>query len=145
MKPVFHVAMAVDWGSVYWRQTADGVIVLGGLRNRDAAAETSTREAVNPRVQAALTSFLPEAFPGFPKPAVRLRWAGIMDETADAKPIVGRRADGSNVWVVAGFGGHGLPPALGIGRAVAQAIVHDRRPAELDPFDPARFDEAPRC
>jgi glycine/D-amino acid oxidase-like deaminating enzyme len=147
MRPAFRMGLAVDWGTVYWRQTTDGVIVLGGYRNRDPVAETSAREALNPQIQFALSHFLPEAFPSFPRVPIKQRWAGIMDHTADGKPIVGRWPGGPNVWIATGFGGHGLPPALGIGRALADAIVHARHPAGLDLFDPARFElkEALRC
>ncbi|HWS55942.1 MAG TPA: FAD-binding oxidoreductase, partial [Pyrinomonadaceae bacterium] len=139
---LFRVGLAVDWGTVYWRQAADGVIVLGGYRNLDRPAETTAREALNPRIQAALARFLPESFPGLPAVAVGRRWAGIMDVTPDEMPVVGAWPEGSGTWVIAGFGGHGLPPALGAGRALAEAIVRGTRAAELDRFDPARFAKA---
>jgi gamma-glutamylputrescine oxidase len=145
MRPIFRIGLAVDWGAVYWRQTTDGVIVLGGYRGLDPVAETSAREALNPRIQSALSCFLPESFPGFPAVAVCQRWSGIMDQTADGKPIIGRWPDTPNIWIIAGFGGHGLPPALGVGEALAQAIVYDRHATELDPFNPARFKGALRC
>jgi gamma-glutamylputrescine oxidase len=142
IRPVFRMGLAVDWGTFYWRQVMDGSIVLGGYRNLDPVSETGTHETLNPQIQSALTHFLPEAFPGFPRVRVRQRWAGIMDHTPDGKPMIGRLPDGSNVWIIAGFGGHGFPPALGVGKVVAEAIVHGRHPAVLDSFDPARFVEA---
>ncbi len=63
---MFRIGLAVDWGTVYWRQTSDGVVVLGGYRNLDPIAETSSQELVNHRIQDALAHFLPDAFPGFP-------------------------------------------------------------------------------
>jgi sarcosine oxidase subunit beta len=142
MSRIFRIGLAVDWGTVYWRQTAGGVIVLGGYRNLDPVGETSARPAINPHIQSALSRFLPEAFPGFPAFAVHKRWAGIMDQTADGKPIVGRRPDWPNVWVIGGFGGHGLPPAIVIGEALAKSVAQDRPMTELDRFDPSRFREA---
>jgi gamma-glutamylputrescine oxidase len=139
IRPAFRIGLAVDWGSVYWRQTPDGVVVLGGYRNRDPAAETNTREVLNPEIQSALSRFLPETFPGFPRFTVTHRWAGIMDYTIDGKPAVGRWPADSNVWIATGFGGHGFPPALGVGRALAKAVVYAHYPTELEPFDPARF------
>jgi gamma-glutamylputrescine oxidase len=139
MRPAFRIGLGVDWGTVYWRQTMDGVIVLGGYRNRDPVSETSTHEALNPKIQSALSHFLPEAFPGFPRFTITRRWAGIMDYTADGKPIVGRWPGRSNVWIASGFGGHGFPPALGVGKALAEAVVYARHPTEIDPFDPARL------
>jgi glycine/D-amino acid oxidase-like deaminating enzyme len=137
--PVFGLGMAVDWGTAYWRQAPDGAIVLGGLSGHDPEAERTGREAVNWRIQAALRRFLPAAFPGLPRLRVARRWAGIMDVTPDGAPIVGRWPDGSPVWIVAGFGGHGLPPALGAGRAVARSIATGRLDEDLRRLDPGRF------
>ena len=62
-----------------------------------------------------------------------------MDVTPDGAPIVGPWPDGSPTWVVAGFGGHGLPPALGVGRAVARSIATGRLDEDLRRLDPGRF------
>lgn len=139
LPPLFSPGMAVDWGSVYWRQAADGSVVLGGYRDKDVAAESAAEERVNPRIQNALDRFLPEAFPGFPPFRVRQRWAGIMDCTTDGKPMVGALPNAPNQWVICGFGGHGLPAALGAGKALAMAATTGKIPPILDPLDPGRF------
>jgi glycine/D-amino acid oxidase-like deaminating enzyme len=139
LPPLFAMGMAVDWGTVYWRQAADGTVVLGGYRGLDPAAETGRAERLNPRIQEALGAFLPEAFPGFPPFRVARRWAGIMDETEDGRPLIGPVPGSPGCWALAGFGGHGMPPALGAGKALADAIVGGVRPAALDRCDPARF------
>jgi glycine/D-amino acid oxidase-like deaminating enzyme len=137
LPPAFRLGLALDFGSVYWRQARDGAIVAGGLRSADPAAEATARPGVNPRIQAALERFLRDSFPELPLLAVARRWAGIMDETADGRPVAGRWSD--RVWVAAGFGGHGLPPALGVGRALARSIVHEDEAAELVRLNPARL------
>jgi gamma-glutamylputrescine oxidase len=139
MRPIFRVGLAVDWGTLYWRQTGDGAIVLGGYHNLDPLAEATAQEGLNPKIQSALLRFLPDAFPGFPELTVQQQWSGIMDETVDGKPVVGRWLDGRNIWVIAGCGGHGLPPALGLGKALAESIVQGKPSAALSAFDPARF------
>lgn len=145
LKPFFHVGLAVDWGTVYWRQSTDGTIVLGGYRNLDPAKETTARLALNPQIQRALFDFLPETFPDFPASfTVSRRWAGIMDQTTDGNPIVGHWPDIPNIWIVAGFGGHGFPPALGMGKALAGAIVDAHSSPEMDRFNPARFKQSVR-
>jgi len=145
LSPLFRPAMAVDFGSVYWRQAGDGVIVLGGCRAADPDGEhDGTGEEPNPVIQRALESFLPGAFPGFPRFRVVHRWAGTMDDTADGRPLAGAVPGAAGQWVLAGFGGHGLPPALGVARALADAIVLGRPAPLLSPFDPARFDPADR-
>jgi glycine/D-amino acid oxidase-like deaminating enzyme len=138
-KRVFRIGLAVDWGSVYWRQTADGTILLGGCRGADPQAESTARAAVNPRIQAALIDFLPRSFPDLPRPAVARSWAGIMDETPDGAPIVGRWPRASNCWIAAGFGGHGIPPAIGVGRALAESVLTGTSAAELHRFRPERM------
>lgn len=143
LKSFFRVGLAVDWGTVYWRQSTDGTIVLGGYRNLDPATETSARIALNPQIQRALYNFLPETFPAFPQSfVVSRRWAGIMDQTTDGNPIVGQWPDIPNLWIIAGFGGHGLPPALGMGKALAGAIVDAHASPEMDRFAPARFKQS---
>jgi sarcosine oxidase subunit beta len=122
IRPVFAPAMAIDWGTLYWRQTSSGTIVLGG------------------RMESPLSSVLAAAFPDLPPLRAARRWTGVMDQTADGRPIVGRVPRESSQWVVAGFGGHGLPPALGVGRALAAAIATGSVPPALDRFDPCRFD-----
>ena len=139
---LFGPGLAVDYGTLYWRQAPDGVVVLGGYSHLDPKAETTGREALNGRIQAALESFLPAAFPDLPPVSVAWRWAGIMDQTPDGRPLAGPWPDGSGLWIAAGFGGHGLPPALEVGRALANAIVEGGRPSLLSALDPARFRRA---
>jgi glycine/D-amino acid oxidase-like deaminating enzyme len=141
----FLPAMAVDYGALYWRQTADGAVLLGGYGGLDPAAERSARESLNPRIQDALERFLPGAFPAIPDVVVAQRWAGIMDVTPDGRPLAGPWPDDPTLWVAAGFGGHGLPPALPVGHALARAMVHGERPPELDALSPARFARALAC
>lgn len=139
---LFGPGMAVDYGALYWRQAPDGVVVLGGYHHLDPTAEATGREALNAPIQAALERFLPESFPDLPPVSVAWRWAGIMDQTPDGKPLAGPWPDGSGLWIAAGFGGHGLPPALEVGQALARAIVEGVRPALLATLDPARFRQA---
>ena len=139
LPPLFRMGMAVDWGTVYWRQTENGTIVLGGYRNLDPQSETGRVEAVNPHIQSALSRFLPEAFPGFPRFQISRRWVGIMDETMDGRPLIGPSPVTPDCWVIAGFGGHGIPAALGAGKAVADALVDNALSPILQVFDPARF------
>jgi gamma-glutamylputrescine oxidase len=140
---MFRCGLALDWGTVYWRQVADGAIILGG-RYKTAEAETGRDEVVQESIQRGLEGFLGETFPDFPAFAVARRWAGIMDCTPDGKPIVGRLQGRANQWVVVGFNGHGMPAGLGVGQALAEAINTDQTPEALKPFDPARFAELGR-
>jgi sarcosine oxidase subunit beta len=136
--PTFRLGLGVDWGTAYWRQTADGVVVLGGLRSVGVDSEDVAVEAVNPLIQGALDRFLPTVFPDLAPAETTQRWAGIMDITPDGRPLVGPMPGTQNRWVAAGFGGHGLPPALGTGRALADGIRTGRLPEPIRRFDPER-------
>lgn len=139
LPPIFKVALAVDWGSVYWRQVPDGTILLGGCRDLDPDAEAGASERINPRIQRGLEAFLPGAFPGLPPITARRRWAGIMDCTPDGRPVVGALPGPPGKWIIAGFGGHGIPPALGASKALAETVVTGRTPVILEAFAPDRL------
>jgi gamma-glutamylputrescine oxidase len=134
----FRPGMAVDVGTVYWRQTGDGTIVLGG-RSGDGRAGGG-RGWVDVAVRRRLEDFLPRAFPDCPPVAVTRRWTGIMDRTADGRPIIGAVPGRHGQWVIGGFGGHGLPGGIGAGRALAEEVAGGPRSPLLDPFAPDRLD-----
>ncbi|HEU4322724.1 MAG TPA: FAD-dependent oxidoreductase [Roseiflexaceae bacterium] len=142
LPPLFRMGMAVDWGTLYWRQAENGTVLLGGYRRLDPEAETGQHAALNPLIQTALERFLPEAFPEMPPVRVAQRWAGIMDETPDGRPLAGPAPLTSGCWVLAGFGGHGLPGALGFAHALAQAVVTGTIPPAIQPYNPARHTDA---
>jgi gamma-glutamylputrescine oxidase len=139
MHPLFKLGMAVDWGTLYWRQTTDGAIILGGLRSIDPQTETTDQPYINTHIQEALECCLSDVFEDFPPLQVTRRWAGIMDEPIDGQPIIGSIPHQANQWIIAGFGGHGLPMGLGAGRALAQMITSGTMPEILAPYDPGRF------
>ena len=144
MPHVFDVGLAIDWGTAYWRQADDGAVILGGCRGANDAMEASARPQLNTSIQARLTSFLPSVFPDLPPVTVARRWAGIMDETPDGRPLAGACSHAHDLWLLAGFGGHGLPPALGAAHALVQEMMYEQRVSELEPFDPLRFPEVAR-
>ena len=69
-------------------------------------------------------------------PIVRA-WAGLYDMTPDAHPIVGPVAD--DVYVAAGFSGHGFMQSPAVGRAVAEELVHGESALDLSPYRLERF------
>jgi sarcosine oxidase subunit beta len=133
------VGLALDWGTVYWRQLSDGTIIAGGFRQLDRDDDNEFSLEINQRVQDAVTDFLAQALPAHPLPPVRRRWAGIMDETPDGRPVIGR-LPGGGPWIAAGLGGHGLPPALGLARYLATGLRDDVMPSEVSAFHLSRFD-----
>jgi len=137
LPPLFRMGMAVDFGTVYWRQMRDGTIVIGG----DGRSFLSGLKAKGGSLpEAGLAGFLTAAFPDIPLIGVRRRWTGVMDSPNDGKPIVGSITGRPNQWVVAGFNGHGMPLGLSVGRNVAQSIVTGAVSSALVPFNPQRLE-----
>src|SRR5207244_2405709 len=62
---------------------------------------------------------------------------GVYDVTPDHQAILGRVRE--NVWVAAGFSGHGFMLAPAVGRILADAIVEGRDDQALQILDAARF------
>jgi gamma-glutamylputrescine oxidase len=85
-------------------------------------------------VQEAIEQVLPRLFPSLALPQVGQRWAGILDYTTDAHPIVDRVPDMPNVFFVAGFSGHGMPFGMRFGQLLAAAVQKGELPSALTPF-----------
>ena len=138
--PALPFGLALDWGTIYWRQAPNGAVLAGGLGQLDRASDPRRCQAVNHAVQHEVARTLERIFPGRKLPQVCRRWAGLMDATPDGRPIVDRLPE-TGVWVAAGLAGHGLPPALGIGRAVAASVCAGTIATEIAPYGLARFAE----
>jgi gamma-glutamylputrescine oxidase len=123
-------------GFDYWQQTEDGRLVLGGRRDVQLVQEFTGEEALTEPVQRTLEDFAAELL-GAP-PRITHRWSGIFGRTADGLPLVGPVPGHDQVWVAAGYSGHGNVLGLACGELVAQAILGSPAP-ELAMFEPARL------
>jgi len=129
---VFDRPAYANRGYRYWRQRADGRLLIGGWRDTAVDDEVGEEERTTARVQEQLEGFLRERAP---EAAVTHRWAGIMGFSHDALPYAGRLADG--VFVNAGFTGHGMAFATATGELVAD-LVRGASRNETDLFTPER-------
>ena len=129
---VFDRPAYANRGYRYWRQRADGRVLVGGWRDTAAEEEVGEEERTSDRVQRRLEEFLRERAPDA---RVSHRWAGIMGFSHDALPYVGRLATG--VFVNAGFTGHGMAFTTATGELVADLIRGVAR-SETDLFAPER-------
>ncbi|MFB4273524.1 NAD(P)/FAD-dependent oxidoreductase, partial [Nonomuraea sp. GTA35] len=121
----------------YWRQTADGQIIIGGRRDLDVGFAT-TAQTPTDEVQAAVERVLPGLFPELDLPPVTSRWAGAMARTPDQMPLAGPVPDVPGAWFAVGCNGHGLAFAAFLGHALAQAVIDRHAPDALEPFSPTR-------
>ncbi|MBI2098213.1 MAG: FAD-binding oxidoreductase [Candidatus Wildermuthbacteria bacterium] len=114
--------------------TADGLVyglwrgkglLLGGMRHISPSREEGETDdsRVNPVIGRALRSYAIRDL-GLPENArVTNEWTGIMWESPDGLPVVGRLPGAHDQYVICGFGGHGFPGIPGAARALAQMIV----------------------
>ena len=133
------VGAAITPTGEYWQQTLDGSIVLGGCRAVAPDKEVDIRECQpNSLVQQAIEDVFPRLFPQLSGLQVAQRWAGPMAFTKDYTPIIDRVPDLPSAWFVGGFSGHGMPFAIGVGRALAEASTTGSTPETLSMFSLGR-------
>src|SRR5439155_6841163 len=114
---VFERPAYANRGYRYWRQRADGGLLVGGWRDLAVDEEVGEDERTTPRIQRQLERFLREHCVDA---KVTHRWAGTMGFSHDALPYVGRLDSG--VFVNAGFTGHGMAFATATGELVADVL-----------------------
>ena len=129
---VFERPAYANRGYRYWRQRADGCLLVGGWRDVAPDEEVGEEERTTKRIQQQLEGFLREHCADA---RVTHRWAGTMGFSHDALPYVGRLDSG--VLVNAGFTGHGMAFATATGELVADLIRGQKR-NETDLFAPER-------
>ena len=119
-------------GYRYWRQAANGSVLVGGWRDRAIDAEVGEDDGTSPVIQDALDAWLHAE--GITAPVTH-RWGGTMEFSHDGLPYIGRLADG--LFVCGGFTGHGNGFAMVAGEILA-ALVRTGHHPDADVFDPER-------
>src|SRR5712692_6715968 len=93
------------FGYRYWRQLPTGEVLIGGWR--DTAYETEV--GYDERPTDAIQAYLDAQLKGMDaKAMVTHRWAGTMGFTESGLPLVGPVDGMPNVYLCAGFNGHGM-------------------------------------
>lgn len=100
-----------DHGYAYFRQLPDHRILLGGGRNLDFAAETTTEPGLTPTVQQYLENLLHEVIVPGQRPRIDYRWSGVMGFGPALAPII----DWVRPGVLAAVRCNGMGVALGAG------------------------------
>lgn len=126
------------WGYQYWRQTADGRLVIGGWRDIDFDHEQTLENAVTETVQAAIEGGLRTLWPG--GTTIEYRWSGAMGYARDGRPLVGWLDASHHLAICAGFTGHGMGLAAACTQDLAELLAW-KRATGIATFDPGRFPE----
>ncbi len=82
---------------------------------------------------------LAKAFPVFASMQVAESWAGLMDVTPDAVPVIDQVAHMPGFFIATGFSGHGFGIGPGAGHLMADLIAGDQPLVDPRPFRLARF------
>jgi glycine/D-amino acid oxidase-like deaminating enzyme len=82
---------------------------------------------------------LVRAFPAFGRMEVAGRWAGLIDTTPDAVPIMGEAPSLPGLFLACGFSGHGFGIGPGAGRLMADLVTGATPVVDPAPYRPERF------
>ncbi|MBL8604602.1 MAG: FAD-binding oxidoreductase [Myxococcales bacterium] len=123
----------VNRGSEYFRQAADGAVVVGGFRTPEAATEVGYDDRVTASVQSSLEGFAREMLGVDGR--VLTRWSGVMGFSPDGLPIVGAVPGFAGVYFAGGFTGHGMSMGYKVAELAAEVMFSPRETL----FSPGRF------
>lgn len=130
---------------IYFRSTADGQVVAG---NCVAIADDPHLPPPDPdRFDTSpatwyehwILSRLAQRIPAMREATVVGGGAGVFAVSPDEFPVVGLLGPVAGVYAVADTGGYGMTCSPGLGRALAETILHGRTFTDLTPFLPSRF------
>jgi glycine/D-amino acid oxidase-like deaminating enzyme len=87
---------------------------------------------------------LARAFPAFANAKILQNWAGLIDVTPDAVPVISPVAHIPGFYLASGFSGHGFGIGPGAGQLVADLVTGKRPSVDPKPFRLDRFERAAR-
>ena len=113
-------------GFVYGMQREDGRVILGGFRDveKNFAVNQSDDSILDSVVVHKMKRFLLDTFQNVSSEELEIEqiWSGIIGWSFDDTPFVGEIRE--NVYVCAGFCGHGMCQTFLCGKAVAEMILN---------------------
>ncbi len=134
LEPVLgHVVMS-NAVHVYVSQAHKGELVMGaGIDQYTSYGRRGGVHVIEAQMAAAL-----ELFPIFATARVLRTWAGIVDVSPDASPIIGTTPV-AGLYINGGWGTGGFKATPGAGWVYADTIAHDRPHPLAEPFTLERF------
>ncbi len=93
------------FGYRYWRQLPTGEVLIGGWRDTSMETEIGWDDQTSPEIQEHLDRKLESMSKGA---EITHRWAGLMGFTETGLPLAGPVDGMRNVYLCAGFNGHGM-------------------------------------
>ncbi|MCB0376952.1 MAG: FAD-binding oxidoreductase [Bdellovibrionales bacterium] len=106
----------------YFRQLADGSLLIGGFRQLEKETEVGYSDHITDVIQSALHDFVQKHLPRFKDKKITHRWAGIMGFSQDGEPMIGALPEDNQVFFCGGFTGHGIGLAFHSGKCLSDLI-----------------------
>jgi sarcosine oxidase subunit beta len=134
LEPVHPTVVMSNAVHVYVSQAHKGELVMGaGIDSHNGYGQRGAFHIIERQMAAAL-----ELFPVFARAHLLRSWAGIVDVTPDASPIVGLTPiDG--LYLNCGWGTGGFKATPAVGWCLAHTVAHDRPHPCNAPFTLERF------
>lgn len=134
LEPVHPTVVMSNAVHVYVSQAHKGELVMGaGVDAYNGYGQRGSVHIIEQQMAAAV-----ELFPLFARAHVVRTWAGIVDVTPDASPIVGLTPY-QNLYVNCGWGTGGFKATPGVGWVLAHTVATGAPHALNEPFGLARF------
>ncbi|GAA1395551.1 sarcosine oxidase subunit beta family protein [Pseudonocardia kongjuensis] len=134
LEPVHPTVVMSNAVHVYVSQAHKGELVMGaGIDSYTGYGQRGAFHVIERQMAAAV-----ELFPVFARAHLLRTWAGIVDTTPDASPIVGRTPF-TNLYLNCGWGTGGFKATPGLGWCLAHLIAHDEPHPYIAPFGLDRF------
>jgi glycine/D-amino acid oxidase-like deaminating enzyme len=118
-KSITDMPVYSNFGYRYWRQLATGEVLLGGWRDVSPESEKTYDDEPTEEIQQHLDRALNDL--GVTS-EVTHRWAGTMGFTESGLPMAGPLEGMPNVYICAGFTGHGMGFAFMAAKQVIEGI-----------------------
>ena len=134
LEPVLGCVVMSNTVHVYVHQAHKGELVLGaGIDAFNSYGQRGSIDVIENQLAAAC-----ELFPVFSQVQVVRTWAGIVDVTPDASPVIGRTPVGG-LFLNCGWGTGGFKATPGSGWVYAHTIAHDEPHPLAAPYSLERF------
>ena len=134
LEPVHPTVVMSNAVHVYVSQAHKGELVMGaGVDTFNGYGQRGAFHIIERQMAAAL-----ELFPVFARAHLLRTWAGIVDTTPDASPIVGQTPV-DELYLNCGWGTGGFKATPGVGWCFADTIANDKPHEYVAPFTLERF------
>lgn len=112
----------------YFRQLADGRVLIGGFRQLAKDTEVGTADVINPAIHQALEDFLTRHLPRLAGVPIEYRWSGTMGFSADGQPLIGGVPGRTGLYVIGGFTAHGIGWGFKAAQILSRLILKGEQP-----------------